>query len=260
MAPATLAVGDDGIARLHLDDPERGNAIGPPMARALRTHAAQLRDRDDVRVVVLSAGGAAFCVGGDIRYFASATDPGDAMRALVGEFHAALRDLAALDAPVVARVQGVAAGGGLSLACAADLAVAASSARFTAAYTRIGLSPDGGLSWWLPRIVGHRTAAELLLTNRSVDAAEALRMGLVSEVVDDDALDRRVEALAAALAGGPAPAQAAIKRLLESSSTSSHEEQLEREAERIAVLAASPSGREGVAAFVEKRAPDFGGV
>ena len=256
-APVTLATGTDGVARLQLDAPDSGNAIDPAMAAALRDRAAELAQRDDVRVVVLAAAGRAFCVGGDVRHFAAAADPGAAVRALADDFHAALLALAALDAPIVTRVQGVAAGGGLSLALAGDLVVAGASAAFTSAYTRIGLSPDGGQSWLLPRLVGVRRAAELMLTNRRVGAEEAARIGLVTEAVPDDALDARVEALAAALADGPAPAQAAVRRLLLASATAPFADHLAMEADSIGRLAATPEGREGVAAFVAKRPPDF---
>jgi 2-(1,2-epoxy-1,2-dihydrophenyl)acetyl-CoA isomerase len=251
---ATLDL-DGGIARLHLNSPETGNAIGPAMAASLVEHTTALQARDDVRVVVLSAEGKSFCVGGDVRYFAEADDPSAAIRDLAGNFHVALTALAALDAPVITAVQGVAAGGGLSVAIAGDLVVASPQARFTSAYTRIGLSPDGGQSWLLPRVVGHRKAAELLLTNRVVGADEAVALGLATEVAED--LDARVDELARALAAGPRGAQAAVKRLLLQSSTTAYSDQLAAEAESIATLAGSPEGREGVAAFVAKRAPAF---
>ena len=257
---ATLRVDEGGIARLTLAAPDTGNAIGPEMGAALRTHAETLAGRDDVRAVVFAAEGKAFCVGGDIRYFASAEDPEEAIHALAGDFHVAITALGEIDAPVIARVQGVAAGGGLSLVLAADLAVAAKSARFSCAYTRIGLSPDGGQSWLLPRIVGYRRAAELLLSNRVLDADEADRLGIVSEVVDDERLDARVDALAATIADGPLKAHGVVKRLLRRSATATLEEQLMRERESIAALAGTPAGREGVAAFVEKRRPEFRGA
>jgi 2-(1,2-epoxy-1,2-dihydrophenyl)acetyl-CoA isomerase len=258
-AVVTLDVGGDGVAHLRIDAPP-GNAISPAVVGALNEQAVALAQRDDVRVVVLATAGRTFCVGGDIGHFAAAADPLATVRELAAEFHAALLALAELDAPIVTRVQGAAAGGGLSLALAGDLVIAGASASFSAAYTRIGLSPDGGMSWRLPRLVGAGRAAELMLTNRRVSAEEAERISLVSQVVPDEELDARVGALAAALADGPAPAQAAVRRLLASSATATFEEQLEREAESIARLAASPQGREGVAAFLEKRPPDFRGA
>jgi 2-(1,2-epoxy-1,2-dihydrophenyl)acetyl-CoA isomerase len=251
---ATLDIAG-GIARLHLNAPETGNAIGPAMAESLVEHTRTLAGLPDVRVVLLTAEGTAFCVGGDVRYFAEADDPSAAIRELAGNFHVALTALATLDAPVVTAVEGVAAGGGLSVAVTGDLVIASPQARFTSAYTRIGLSPDGGQSWLLPRLVGQRRAAELLLTNRTVGAEEARDLGLVTEV-SGDALARATE-LAEQLAAGPAGAHAAVKRLLLRSSSSAYVEQLAAEADAIATLAGTPEGREGVAAFVAKRAPDF---
>lgn len=258
MADVALAVDDAGVARLELRDAAAGNAIGPEMGAKLRARAEELAGRDDVGAVVLATEGKVFCVGGDVRHFAAAEDPHAALHELASDFHHALLGLMTLDAPVVARVQGVAAGGGLSLAIVADLVVAARSASFTSAYTRIGLSPDGGQSWLLPRLVGHRRAGELLLTNRRVGAEEAAALGLVTEVVDDDGLDARVDVLAARLAAGPRQAQAAVKRLLLASPGTDLPAQLAAEADSIAALAASPDGREGVAAFVAKRRPAFG--
>jgi 2-(1,2-epoxy-1,2-dihydrophenyl)acetyl-CoA isomerase len=154
-------------------------------------------------------------------------------------------------------VRGVAAGAGLSLVCASDMAVAAPGASFTVAYTAVGYSPDGGSSWLLPRLVGLRRATELMLTNRRLTADEALALGILTEVVPDESLDERVGQIVGRLATGPTPAFGAVKRLLRSSATSSFEEQLAAEADSIATLAASPVGREGVAAFLEKRPPDF---
>jgi 2-(1,2-epoxy-1,2-dihydrophenyl)acetyl-CoA isomerase len=255
-AVVTLDVASDGVARLVVDAPP-GNAISPAVVGALNEQTVALGRRDDVRVVTLVTAGRTFCVGGDVRYFAAATDPEATVRELAGEFHAALLALAALDAPIVTRVQGAAAGGGLSLALAGDLVIAGASASFSAAYTRIGLSPDGGMSWRLPRLVGAGRAAELMLTNRRVGADEAARIGLVSQVVPDEELDAHVDAVATALAAGAAPAQAAVRRLLRTSATATFDEQLALEAESIARLAASPEGREGVAAFLAKRPPDF---
>ncbi len=247
----------DGIARLTLATPDTGNSIDPAMALALKDTAAELATRDDVRVVVLAAEGRFFCVGGNIEYFASADDPRAALHGLATDLHAGLLGLAALDAPVIARVHGAAAGAGMSLVCAADIAIGGPGASFTVAYTGIGLSPDGGSSWLLPRIVGRRTAAELMLTNRRVKADEAKTLGFLTEVVSEEELDARVDELAAKLAAGPLAAHGAVKRLLDSSATAGFAEQLAAEADSIATLAASPTGVEGAAAFLAKRPPVF---
>ena len=247
----------DGLARITLVAPNRGNAIDPEWARQFRDAAHGLRNRDDLRVVLLSAQGSAFCVGGDLRYFASVDDPYAALHELAFDLHDAMLVLSELDAPLVASVQGVAAGAGMSLVLAADLAIAAGSASFTMAYTGVGFSPDGGSSYWLPRLVGHRRAKELMLTNRRLSAAEAAELGVVTEVVDDDALASRTAELAAQLAAGPTSSFGALKRLLAATEQTSYREQLAAEAENIARTAASANGREGIAAFVEKRRPQF---
>jgi 2-(1,2-epoxy-1,2-dihydrophenyl)acetyl-CoA isomerase len=251
----TLSV-EGGVARLTLARPEAGNALDPALARALRDAASSLDDR--VRVVVLRAEGRAFCVGGDLAFM---RDCGDEVTAgvygLASDFHAALEALARLDAPVITAVQGVAAGGGMSMAIAGDLVVAAESAWFTMAYTAAGLSPDGGSTWTLPRLVGVRRATELMLLNERLSAAQALELGLVSRVVPDAELEAAVDDLASRLAAGPTGAYGEVKRLLRASWAASFEDQLAAETDAISSRAGSPDGREGIGAFLEKRAPRF---
>lgn len=171
--------------------------------------------------------------------------------------HDALRTFAAGDAPVVAAVQGAVAGAGIGLAAAADVTLAADNASFTAAYTGIGYSPDAGVSWFLPRLVGHKRALDLLLTNRRIPAAEAADIGLVSRVVAHDRLAAEAERTAEALRGGPTAAFGATRRLVAAGLTADLGPHLDREARALAAAAASDAGREGVAAFLGKRAPDF---
>ncbi|WP_205697959.1 enoyl-CoA hydratase/isomerase family protein [Conexibacter sp. SYSU D00693] len=249
----------DGVADLVLARPDAMNAIDPELAAALKARAQELTARDDVRCVLLRAEGRAFGAGGDLAAMAAAEDPGTMVHALASDFHDAIIALEALDAPVVTVVQGVAAGGGFSLAIVGDLVLAAESARFTMAYTAAALSPDGGSSWTLPRIVGLRKALALTLLNERLTAAQALELGLVSEVVADDALEARARELAATLAAGPTGAYGRAKRLLRAGATATFEEQLAREADDIATSAASDDGREGIAAFLAKRAPRFTG-
>src|SRR4051812_15046278 len=177
---------------------------------------------------------------------------------LASDFHAALESLAGLDAPVITAVQGVAAGGGMSLAIAGDLVVAAESAWFTMAYTAAGLSPDGGSTWTLPRLVGWRRATELMLLNERLDAQRALALGLVSRVVPDAELGPTVDDLARQIAAGPTRAYGAVKRLLRASWAAGFEDQLAAETDAISARAGSPDGREGIGAFLEKRPPRFG--
>jgi 2-(1,2-epoxy-1,2-dihydrophenyl)acetyl-CoA isomerase len=248
---------NDGIAELWFDRGDAGNAVDLTAAAAFRDAAAALHERDDVRAVLLAGEGRMFCVGGDIGYFGSAEHRDEAITSLAGTCHDALRLLAGLDAPVVARVHGPAAGIGLSFALAADITIASDAAHFTTAYTGIGFSPDGGQTWLLPRMVGTKRAMELFLTNRRVKAAEALELGMVTEVVEADALDARVREVLEQLAAGPTAAYGAVKRLMGSSSTATFADQLEAEGSSIAQLADSPTGREGVAAFTEKRRPQY---
>jgi 2-(1,2-epoxy-1,2-dihydrophenyl)acetyl-CoA isomerase len=258
--PAVFLRVEGGVARLTLNRPDAGNAMDPSLVAGLRVCASELERRDDVRVVVVDAVGKAFCVGGDLRYFASkGDDVGAAVLGLATELHAALAALVQLEAPVVAAVNGVVAGGGLSLVCTADLVFAAASATFTCAYTAVGLSPDGGSTWLLPRILGTRRAAELMLLNDRLNAHAALEAGLVTRVVADEDLEAEVEQMARTLAAGPTRAYGAVKRLLAASATATLEAQLADEAATIAALAASPDGREGVAAFLAKRPSAFEG-
>ena len=256
--PVTLEIADR-IATLTLNRPEAANALDPAVMHAFRDAAESLTDRDDVGAVLLKAAGRNFSVGGDLRFFHDAEDDvADAVYGLASTMHAGIIALAELDAPVISVVRGAAAGGGMSLAIAADLVLAAETAHFTVAYTAIGFSMDGGSSWTLPRIVGHRKATELALLNERLSAQKAQELGIVTRVVPDVELDAEADTLAARLAHGPIGAHGAIKRLLRYSSTSPLGQHLEDEARTIAGLSAAPDGREGVLAFLDKRAPHFG--
>ena len=255
---ATLEV-RDRVAYLTLDRPDAGNALDPAVIHAFRDAAESLGERDDVGAVLLGGAGKNFSVGGDLRFMHDAGDDiADAVYGLASTMHAGLEALAGLDAPVISVVRGAAAGGGMSIAIAADIVLAAESASFTVAYSAIGFSADGGASWTLPRLVGLRRATELMFLNERLTAARAQELGIVTRVVADDALDAEAERLARRLARGPVGAHGAIKRLLRRSFSSSFGEQLAEEAHTIAGLAAAPDGREGVLAFLDKRAPHFG--
>jgi 2-(1,2-epoxy-1,2-dihydrophenyl)acetyl-CoA isomerase len=210
--------------------------------------------------VVLTGAGRMFCAGGDLGAFAGAGDGVPALlKQITAHLHVAVSRFARMRAPVVAAVNGPAAGAGLSLVCAADLAVASDAAEFTLAYTQVGLAPDGSSTWFLPRLVGTRRALELMLTNRTLSAAEALEMGLVNRVVPAASLLAEAEALAARLASGATEAFGAVKRLLLLSASQSLESQMEWEARAIADTARTRDGAEGIAAFLAKRAPRFEG-
>ncbi|WNZ06450.1 enoyl-CoA hydratase-related protein [Streptomyces sp. 11x1] len=253
-----MDIHDGGLARVTLRRGEAGNAIDLDMARGL-LDAARTCAREAVRVVLLTGEGKSFCVGGDLREFSCLS--GEALEkhltAVTDALHDALRTFAASDAPVVAAVQGAVAGAGIGLAASADVTVAADDASFTAAYTGIGYSPDAGVSWFLPRLLGPKRALDLLLTNRRVAAAEAEEIGLVSRVVAADRLAAEAARTAEALRGGPTAAYGTTRRLVAAGLTSDLGPHLDREARALAAAAVSDAGREGVAAFLGKRAPDF---
>ena len=250
----------NGVARITLGRPDAANAIDLALARELADAALRCDEDPALRAVVLTGEGKMFCAGGDIGSFAGAGDGVPALlKQITAHFHVAVSRFAHMDAPVIAAVNGPAAGAGLALACAADLALASEAAKFTMAYTRLGLAPDGSSTWYLPRLVGNRRALELLLTNRTLSAEEALHWGLVNRVVPAAALLGEAEALARELASGATLAFGAVKRLLLLSAGQGLEAQMEWEAHAIADAARSRDGSEGIAAFLAKRAPRFEG-
>jgi len=247
-----------GVAHVVLCRPERGNAIDLATARGLLAAATRCR-RGGARAVVLSGAGRSFCVGGDLREFSALNGEALAghLRAVTDALHDALRGFAGLDAPVIAAVQGAVAGAGVGLAAAADLTIAAADATFVLAYTGIGYSPDAGVTWSLPRLIGPRRALDLLLTNRPVGAREAAEIGLVSRVVEAGQLADEADRVAGALAAGATAAIGATRRLVAAGLSAERDSHLDREAEALAAAAVSPDGREGVAAFLDKRPPRF---
>ncbi len=211
--------------------------------------------------VLLVGEGPAFCTGGDVASFGTAAaggdDPEPFIRAVADAFHAFLLAMVEAPVPVVAAVHGAAAGAGMSIVCAADLAVAGTSTMLKPGYPSLGFTPDGGMSWTLPRLVGAGRARAILLQDRLIDAPTALSWGLVSDVVADDEVRAKAERLAARLAAGATTALGGIKRLLADGEHRGLGEHLEVEAASIARSSAGPEGREGVAAFNERRRPVF---
>lgn len=250
-----------GVAHLTLHRPDAANGINLRMAEELLVAATGLADDPTVRAVLLTGAGARFCGGGDVKGFATlGAGLGHHIREITVPLHAAISQLVRLDAPVICAVQGSAAGAGMGLVLAADLVVAAESAKFVMAYTGIGLTPDGGSSYFLPRLVGVKRALELAITNRALSAAEALDWGIVTRVVPDDELAATADALATQLAAGPTLAYGGVKRLVHGSLEHTLDQHLAAESEEMASAGRSADGVEGVAAFVEKRAPDFRGA
>ena len=257
----TLIAGiDNGVATITLNRPDDANALDLVMARELSDVAIQLGDNSDVRVVVIRGTGKMFCAGGDLGAFGEAGDGVSAlMMQMAGDLHMGISRLTRMDAPVIAAVNGTAAGAGVSLAAAADLVISVDSAKFVMAYTNAGLSPDGSSTYFLPRRIGDRRARELMLTNRVLSAAEALDWGLVNQVVAEEAFDEAVSSLATRLAAGPTRAFGQVKSLLNASFDNGLETQMELETRGIAGMAATRDGREGIAAFLGKRKPEFKG-
>ena len=251
----------EGVAHLTLNRPDAANGINLRMAEELLHATTGLADDPTVRVVLLTGAGARFCGGGDVKGFATLGDGlGHYLREITVPLHAAVSQLVRLDAPVVASVQGSAAGAGLGLVAAADLVVGAESTKFVMAYTGIGLSPDCGTSWFLPRLVGVKRALELAITNRVLSAAEALDWGIVTAVVPDDELAAATDALVAQLASGPTAAFGAAKRLVHGSLEHTLDQHLALETEAMVRAGSSADGAEGVAAFAEKRPANFRGA
>lgn len=251
---------EQGVCEITLARPEGANAIDLIAAEEL-AEAALMCDQDPaIRAVLIRAEGRIFCAGGDVGSFRDAGDdvPGLLKRITHG-LHAAISRFARMDAPVVAAVGGTAAGAGLSLAAACDLVLAADNAKFTMAYTRIGLVPDGSSTWFLPRRIGIGRARDLMLRNRVIGAGEALAWGLVEQVVPAAELDAEARKVARELADGPTLAYGTAKRLLLDSHDRGLESQMEQEAQGISSMARTEDGREGLRAFFDKRTPKFHG-
>jgi 2-(1,2-epoxy-1,2-dihydrophenyl)acetyl-CoA isomerase len=253
----TITVERSGaVARITLNRPDAANGMNDTMTREL-ADAARRCDGAGTKAVVLTGAGRFFCAGGDLKAFAAAPSRGRFIKGVADDLHRAISTFARMDAVLITAVNGTAAGAGFSIAVTGDLVLAAESASFTMAYTKVGLSPDGSSSYYLPRLVGIRRAQELMLTNRTLSAAEAREWGLVTEVVADAALADRATALAEQMASGSAGSNGAVKTLLLSSLKNSLEEQMEAEGRFIAAQADSADGREGVDAFLAKRRAEF---
>jgi 2-(1,2-epoxy-1,2-dihydrophenyl)acetyl-CoA isomerase len=250
----------DSVATITLARPEQLNALNLRMAEELFEVAVRCDLDEQIRTVVVTGTGRAFMAGGDLATFAAAGDQRDGLiTRMATRLHGAISHLNRMDAPVIAAVNGVAAGAGMSLALSLDLAVAARSARFVMAYTRVGLTPDGGSSYFLPRLVGLRRAQELVLTNRELTAAEAQAWGIVNDVVADHQLGTSVDQLARQMASGATRTLGIAKRLMREGWNQTLESHMETEGRAIAASSMRPAGVEGINAFLEKRTPKFTG-
>jgi 2-(1,2-epoxy-1,2-dihydrophenyl)acetyl-CoA isomerase len=248
----------DGIATVTLNRPEALNALTVPLKEELRAAFEAFADDSDVRAVVLTGVGRAFCAGQDLRerLQPDALPLADEIRARYNPLIRAMRDL---PKPMVGAINGVAAGAGAALAFACDIRIAAEAASFALAFGRVGLIPDSGATWLLPRLVGGAKAAELALTNEPLSAAEAERFGLVARVVPGEELAERAHELAARLASGAPRAMALTKRALDAAWDADLGTQLELEATLQGEAGATADHAEGIAAFLERRPPRFTG-
>jgi 2-(1,2-epoxy-1,2-dihydrophenyl)acetyl-CoA isomerase len=248
--PPVLYRRDEHVARIHFNRPQALNAIDVATAAAFEKACLRLHEDRDVRVVVISAEGRAFVAGGDIKVLQS--NPGSVVGGLLEPMHRSLCVLTALPAPVIACVQGIAAGAGFSLAMACDLVIATREARFSWAYLQVGASCDLGASWTLPSIVGLRKALEIALLGDTIDAAEALRIGLVNRVVSPSELQAATEALAARIATSSPVAVANMKRLLRESQRKNFSEQLAAEKQAFSACMETADFSSAVRRFMER--------
>lgn len=251
----------DSIARITLNRPESANAIDVDLAGELLQAATRCETDPTIRAVVLTGKGRFFSGGGNVQSFAAAgDDAAGLLNRITSPLHAAVSAFARMHAPLITVINGTAAGAGFSLAISGDLVIAAESAKLTMAYTRIGMSADGGASFHLPRLVGLTRAKELMLLNPLLSATDAKNLGLVTLVVPDADLASKADEIATMIANGPTRAFGEVKRLLNASGNNTLEQQLVLEARSMASLASNTAdSREGFAAFTQKRPAKFTG-
>lgn len=249
----------EGVARIKMNRPNAYNAFGLEMIQLLAERLIEISQDPQVVGLVLTGEGKAFSAGGDLRWVSQyRKDYGEAFYALAATYHQAILEIRRMPKPAIAAVNGLAAGGGFSLALACDFRVMEASAVLRQAYTSNGLSIDGGGTFTLPRLVGLARAMEIAAFDRPIHADQALSWGIVTEVVEDGRAVERAIALIQQINQGALSSFAASKRLMTDSFNTPFERQLEKERERLAWCASHPNGREGISAFLEKRRPRFG--
>jgi 2-(1,2-epoxy-1,2-dihydrophenyl)acetyl-CoA isomerase len=250
----------DSVCHITLNNPDNANSINVEVAKELSAALLLCDENPDVRVALITSSGGMFCSGGDLKSFSR---QGEQLPRYLKEttmyFHSAISRLVRMDVPTVAAIKGNVAGAGVGLACACDIVLVAESVRFSMAYTRVGLTPDGGTTYFLTRNVGLRRSLELILLNRSLSAQEAVECGIATRVVSDNSLFEEAETTARQLASGATRAFGAAKRLLHSAGTETLETQMALESRFIAESSITSDAREGIAAFIEKRQARFRG-
>ena len=255
----SIIVEHDGpVARITLNRPDRLNSFTAAMHEELK---GALNEIADARVIILTGAGRGFCAGQDLndRAVTSGDHPVDLGMTVETAWNPLVRKITSLPQPVIARVNGVAAGAGANIALACDLVVAARSAKFIQSFSAIGLIPDSGGTWALPRLVGQARAMGLALTGEPLSAEKAEEWGLIWKCVDDEALDTEVDAIARKLASLPPLGLAAIKEMIRASWSHTLDQELNHQRDAMRRLGFSEDYREGVAAFLEKRQPNFVG-
>jgi len=246
------------IATVILDRPKAYNAFDLDTITVMMEHLINLAADDTVRGIVITGQGKSFCAGGDLRWAASwPQDSAAAFHNLAARYHQCILEIRRMAKPVIAAINGMAAGGGFSLALACDFRIMARSAILRQAYTSNGLSIDGGGTYMLPRLVGLAKALEIAAFDRPITAEQALKWGLVTKIVDDDRVLQEAQTLAESLSQGPLYSFAWSKKLLTDSFSNTLEAHLELERAGLRACASHPDGREGIAAFLEKRKPVF---
>ena len=251
----------DGLARVCLNRPKANNALDADMARELAEVATQCAENPEIRAVLLCANGVRFTTGGDLAFLASQPReelPGT-LRRMLDDFHLAMTRFTNLDVPVVCAVRGAVAGGGLGLLYCSDIVIAGEDCRFALGFGALGLTPDGGNTWFLPRLVGPRRAAALLLQQRVLTGVEAEQWGLTTQTVPDAEVDEVALTIARKLANGPTRAFANMRRLLHDSWSTSLPDQLAAEQASLTSVAATLDAAEGISAFIAMRTPQFHG-
>jgi len=251
---------DNGVAALTLNRPENYNALSLELAGELLEAVLECDEHSSVKVIIITGAGKAFCAGGDVKEFHQNLENASTyLKRLTSQLHKSIAKICRMPKPVIAAVNGVAAGGGFSLSLACDLTIAAESAKFVTAYSDIAATPDLGMTYFLPRILGNKKAFELALVRKQLSASEAKEWGIVNQVVPDGELKKTTMEIAQKFMTASSLGIGATKKLLQLSLSQTLESQMENESEFIARAGKSQDFREGVTAFMERRKPGFSG-